>query len=108
MPKRFNYRFAFISVIFAVFLVYSFITLVNQQIQISEKTMRLEEIEQNIAIQDDENENIKNIYTILSQLNNSENIDDYAEGLEYIERLAREEYDYVNKGERIFINIAGD
>ncbi|MDD5924602.1 MAG: septum formation initiator family protein [Clostridia bacterium] len=106
--KHFNWRFAMLGVLFVVFAVYSFFTIINQQAQITTKTDNLDEIQQSIAVQDDKNENLKNAYEIISHLDGSSNLENYQEGLKYIERVARDEYDYAYKGERIFINIAGD
>ena len=106
--KHFNWRFAVLGVLFAVFAVYSFFTIINQQAQITTKTDNLDEIQQNIEVQDDKNENIKSVYEIVSHLDGSSDIENYQEGLKYIERVARDEFDYAYKGERIFINIAGD
>ncbi len=97
-----------ISVAFVVFLIYALITLLNLQVQVTEKTNELDRIEQKIAVQEDKNKEIKNVYGILSKLDESTDSESYNEGLKYIERIAREEYDYINKGERIFVNIAGD
>ena len=106
--RHITIRGIIISAAFVVFLIYSLITLLNLQVQVSEKTNELDKIEQKIAIQDDKNKEIKNVYGILSKLDESTDSESYNEALNYIERIAREEYDYINKGERIFVNIAGD
>ena len=41
------------------------------------------------------------------ELNEIYNLDD-DENNAYIERVAREEFDYSKKGERVFVNIAGE
>ena len=106
--KRFRFRGVLIGLVFVVFLIYALVTLLNLQVQVSEKTKELDTIEQKIAVQEDKNKEIKNVYKILSHLDESTDGENYEEALTYIERIARDEYDYINKGERIFVNIAGD
>jgi len=108
IKKRFGLKFILINSAFVVFLIYAFVVLVNQQMQISNKTDELDLIEQKITVQEDRNEEIKNVYSVITQLSDNQNINDYEESLKYIERIAREDYDYANKGERIFVNIAGE
>lgn len=79
------------------FSIYAVVTLVNQQMQINQKTAELEEVENSIMVQEVKNKEISKVY----------NSDD-KENAKYIEKFAREEFDYANKDERIFINIAGD
>lgn len=106
--KRLSLKFIVINSALIVFLIYAFVVLVNQQMQISNKNAELDLIEQNITVQEDKNEELKNVYNVITQLSDNQNIDDYEESLKYIERIAREDYDYANKGERIFVNIAGE
>lgn len=79
------------------FSIYAVVTLVNQQMQINQKTSELEEVENSIMVQEVKNKEISKVYNS----NDKENA-------KYIEKFAREEFDYANKDERIFINIAGD
>lgn len=78
-----------------VFVIYAVVTLINQQIQITQKTNELDELEDKIVIQEVKNDEISEIY------NSGENE-------EYIEKIARDELGFAYKGERIFINIAGE
>lgn len=79
------------------FSVYAVVTLVNQQLQINQKESELDELENSIVVQEVKNKEISKVY----------NSDD-KDNAKYIEKFAREEFDYANKDERIFINIAGD
>ena len=79
---------------FAAYIVFA---LVNQQVQINEKSEQLADLKEQISVQDIKNEDIKHA------LNAGEE-----ETKEYIERVAREDLDYAKPGERVFVNIAGD
>lgn len=81
----------------AVFTLYAVITLVNQQLDIAEKKEQLSEIQQEIFLQEVKNDDLNGIYNLDDEENNA-----------YIERVAREEFDYSKQGERVFINIAGE
>lgn len=80
-----------------VFAFYAVFTLVNQQMEITEKTEQLDELQEQIVIQEVKNEEIKQVYELDDDENDA-----------YIERVAREEFDYSKQGERVFINVAGD
>ena len=80
-----------LSLILIVFAFYAVFTLVNQQVEISEKK------EHEIVIQEVKNDELKQVYELEDEENDA-----------YIERVAREEFDYSKQGERVFINIAGD
>ena len=79
------------------FSVYMIAALVNQQVQISEKSSQLEEIHEQLKVQEIRNEEIRRAIS-----------DNAVQTDEYIERYAREELDYAKPGERIFVNIAGN
>ncbi|HIU31891.1 MAG TPA: septum formation initiator family protein [Candidatus Caccousia avistercoris] len=79
------------------FSVYMIAALVNQQVQISEKSRQLEEIQEQLQVQEIRNEEIRRAIS-----------DNAVQTDEYIERYAREELDYAKPGERIFVNIAGN
>ena len=53
--KRFHLRGLLIGAAFVVFLVYAMPTLLNLQVQISDKANELDRIEQKIAVQEDKN-----------------------------------------------------
>jgi len=82
-------RFAIFA--FAAVFVFS---LINQQIEISKKLDSLEVIQKEIKIQEIKNDDIR--YSL-------ENENDMEE---YIEKIARKEYDYVKPGERVFVNVS--
>ena len=77
-----------------VFVLYMVVTLLGQQAQIREKRRELDALDQQIVLQKLSNEET------MAALES----DDTA----YIERIAREEFDYAKPGERVFINIAGE
>lgn len=80
-----------------VFAFYAVFTLVNQQVEISEKREQLDRLQAEIVVQEVKNDELKQVYELEDDENNA-----------YIERVAREEFDYSKQGERVFINIAGD
>lgn len=86
-----------ISLSLILFAFYAVVTLVNQQIEITEKREQLEELQDQIVIQEVKNDEIQNVYELDDDENDA-----------YIERVAREEFDYSKQGERVFINIAGE
>ncbi len=83
------------------FSLYIVVTIVDRQIRISQAQEELEELNNTIALQEIEIEELKAVSDAIE----SDDLDSFAD---YIERLAREELDYVKSGEIIFINIAGD
>lgn len=89
--KSFFLRFAVF-----IFICYVAVTLVNQQIQLSEKRKALEELDQAIKVQELQNEQLRDV------LNSEDG------NREYIERVAREDLDLASPGELVFINIAGN
>ncbi len=88
---------AALSIGLIVFAFYAVFTLVNQQVEISEKKQQLEQLQNDIVVQEVKNDEIKQVYELEDDENNA-----------YIERVAREEFDYSKQGERVFINIAGE
>lgn len=86
-----------LSLSLIMFAFYAVFTLVNQQMEIAKKKEELEQLQNNIMVQEVKNDEIKQVY----QLDDDEND-------AYIERVAREEFDYSKQGERVFINIAGE
>lgn len=79
------------------FSIYMVAALVNQQIQISEKTRQLSQMQQQLEEQDIRNEELRRSLS-----------DSTEENEDYIERYAREELDYAKPSERVFVNIAGN
>ncbi|MEE3451042.1 MAG: septum formation initiator family protein [Acutalibacteraceae bacterium] len=86
-----------ISIGVIVFAFYAVVTLVNQQLKIAEKKEELESLKNEIMIQEVKNDDLNNVYNLEDSENDA-----------YIERVAREEFDYSKQGERVFINIAGE
>ena len=86
-----------LKIAICAFSIYMIAALVNQQVQISEKSRQLGEMQQQL-----EEQNIKNEELRRALSDNSEQND------EYIERYAREGLDYAKPGERVFVNIAGN
>ena len=87
---------AVVLVAFA-FLIYSLIKISGLRSDIRERKEELKGIQEEIAVQEIKNEAMSNTY----------NLSD-AERSAYMERLARDELDYVKEGERVFVNIAGE
>ena len=79
---------------FAAYIVFA---LVNQQVQINEKSQELADLQEQVETQKIKNEDMKHALNA-----------DEEETKEYIEREAREDLDYAKPGERVFVNIAGD
>ncbi len=94
-----NNRFAgtCISIILIVFAFYVVFTLVDQQVEIARKKEQLQKLNEEIVIQEVKNDEMKQV----NEFDDSEND-------AYIERVAREEFDYSKQGERVFINVAGE
>ena len=79
---------------FAAYIVFA---LVNQQVQINEKSQELADLQEQVETQKIKNEDMKHALNA-----------DEEETKEYIERVAREDLNYAKPGERVFVNIAGD
>lgn len=79
------------------FVLYAAVSLVNQQILISQKRQELDTIKQKIVVQEIKNEDMKHAL----QAGTNGNSD-------YIERVARESLNFAKPGERVFVNIAGN
>jgi len=86
-----------ISIAVIVFAFYAVVTLVDQQLKIAEKKEELASLQNEIFIQEVKNDDLNNVYNLEDSENDA-----------YIERVAREEFDYSKQGERVFINIAGE
>lgn len=95
--SRFNLKYIVLCGVVLVFTVYSVISLVSLYSQIGQKKSELESINKEIEVQELKNEEMSELY------NSS---DEEFSG--YIERIAREDLDYIREGERVFVNVAGD
>ncbi len=85
------------GICFGVFALYAGVTLISQQLQISQKQAELSQLEDNILIQEVKNSEVADVYNSSDEENE-----------EYIKRIARQELGYAEPDERIFINIAGE
>lgn len=94
--KKDKYKGSFLLK-FAVFCFAAFIvvSLIGQQVQISQKRDELQGLQQQLATQNTRNEEIQN------SLDNSGGMAEYAE------RKARSEMDYAKPDERVFVDVGG-
>lgn len=84
-----------------VFILYIAVTIVEQQIQISNTQEQLISKKYELEIQKIKTQEIKEIAEAID----SDNLNSFSD---YIEQAARQNFDYVKSGELVFINIAGD
>lgn len=98
VKQKKNYLLYILLVIITLYVLYM---IVDQQIRISNANDELADIEEQIFTQKQTNAQLKKVSDAVK--NNDE---DSFEG--YVEKIAREELDYVKNGEVVFINIAGD
>ena len=94
-PSRLG--FVLLAVVGLAFIVYALISLSGIHSQISERTEELNEIKEEITVQEIKNDSMSKTY----------NLSD-SERSAFMERLARDELDYVKEGERVFVNVAGE
>lgn len=79
------------------FVFYAVITIVNQNVKITEKRAELSELQQQINVVEIESDYLEKVQNYQGE-----------ELAEYMEKIAKEDLGYVSSGERIFINVAGD
>ena len=79
------------------FVVYALITLSGINSQIRERLEQLNSIMDEITVQEIKNDAMSKTYNLTD-----------SERSAYMERLARDELDYVKEGERVFVNVAGE
>lgn len=87
-----SFLLKFAVLCFAVFIL---VSLIGQQLQISEKREQLQMLQEQLNTQNIRNEEIQN---------SLENGGDLAE---YAQRKARSELDYAKPGERVFVDVGG-
>ena len=90
--------------LYVVMLIVTFYVLflmVDLQIRISNAKTELSQIEERIFTQEQTNKELKKVSDAV------EKNDDKAFS-DYVEKIAREDLDYVKNGEVVFVNIAGD
>ena len=98
VKQKKNYLLYILLVIITLYVLYM---IVDQQIRISNANDELADIEEQIFTQKQTNAQLKKVSDAVK--NNDE---DSFKG--YVEKIAREELDYVKNGEVVFVNIAGD
>lgn len=86
-----------IALVGLAFVVYALITLSGINSQIRERSAELDEIKDEITVQEIKNDSMSKTY----------NLSD-SERSEFMERLARDDLDYVKEGERVFVNVSGE
>lgn len=86
-----------LAVVALAFIVYSLISLSGIHSQIRERQGELDEIKEEITVQEIKNEAMSKTYNLTD-----------SERSAYMERLARDELDYVKEGERVFVNVSGE
>ena len=97
MNNKKRLAYVLISLIAAAFLIYSVISIAGLQGQIRERKAELDAIKDEITVQEIKNEEMNKMYNLSGD-----------ERSEYIERIARDDLDYVKEGERVFVNVSGD
>lgn len=96
--KRRNWILIFALICFSLYVA---VTIVDQQIKINNARTELSELNNTISIQKIKNTELKKVADAVDN-------DDLSSFSDYIERVAREDLDYVKNGEVVFVNIAGD
>ena len=95
--KKRSFKFLLLYIAGFAFLIYASFTIISQGVEISKKRAELNELKEQLKIVEITNRDLEKTKNY-----SGEKLD------EYIEKLAREDLDYVKNGERIFINISGD
>lgn len=95
--KRVNKKFILLYIAGFVFLVWASFQIISQNVKLNESNERLRKIKHEIEINE-----IKIDYQEKVKKYKGDELD------EYIEKIAREDLDYVKNGERVFQNISGD
>jgi len=93
--KKANYYFLYVAII--LFILYSVFTLSNINMQKTQKQQQLFDLNKKIDDQTAKNQELETIYNYEEE-----------EFEKYKERIIKDSYGYVSKGERVFINIMGD
>ncbi len=91
--KRRRLRYFVIAVAVVGFVIYSAITIINQNVLISQKRTQLKELNEQINVYEIQAEYLENVQNLSGE-----------DQKEYIEKIAKEN-GYVSDGERIFINV---
>lgn len=100
--KQGNSKIWFIYLALTAVTVSIFVTtIVDQQIKINNAKAELEELKTQSKLQQIKNDDLLNTVTAI------ENQDEEAYA-QYVEKVAREDLDYVKNGEVVFVNITGN
>ncbi len=86
-----------IAIVALAFIVYALVSLSGIHSQIRERTEELNEIKDQITVQEIKNDSMSKTYNLTD-----------SERSEFMERLARDELDFVKEGERVFVNVSGE
>lgn len=95
--KKSTLRYVLLYLAAIGFVFYAVITIVNQNVKITEKRAELSELQQQINVVEIESDYLEKVQNYQGE-----------ELAEYMEKIAKEDLGYVSSGERIFINVAGD
>ena len=107
--KKRNKPSLLIVLLVAILAVFAVFSILNQKMEIAQKTEELAILEEQLKKQEQSNKRMINIANVLDKLEDSDvDSEQYEESLKYIEKIAREDYGYIKHGERVYINIAGE
>lgn len=95
--KRRNKKYILFYIAGFAFIVYASFTIISQGIEINHKRAELNELREQVEVIEIDNDYLEKVSNLSGK-----------EREEYIENIAREDYDYVKNGERVFVNISGD
>lgn len=95
--KKNPVRYLALGAVFLAFLVYAVYSIASVSQQIAEKQAQLDALNNEIKIQEIKNSELEHV------LNYSDE-----EYLEYVINKAHNDLDYVRRGERVFVNSAGN
>jgi len=91
--KKKKYKIDYMRVLLIVCLVYFSITFVKQQLQINEYNVKIDSVEEDIALAKEE---IEELNETKGKINDSE----------YIEKIARDQLGLVKPYEKIFVDVS--
>ena len=97
VKKKFNKYVILYSIILFVSVIYVSVVIINQHIQIGAKEQELKALQEELQITEIKSEYLNDVKNY-----KGDDLD------KYIEDKAREELDYINNGERVFVNVSGN
>ncbi len=95
--KHKGLRFLVIGLATIGFVLYAAITIINQNVQISQKKTELKDLNEQINVVEIQAEYYAKVQNYQGDELNK-----------YMEKIAKEDLGYVSEGERIFINVDGE